>query len=54
MKDISTGADIFVSVIKWTTETNLYSSKLIGVTTDGAPAMGLLHCSKNTSLLITN
>ena len=39
MKDTTTGADIFERVRKWTTETNLDLSKLIGVTTDGAPAM---------------
>ena len=38
-KDATTGADVFESVRKWTTETNLNLSKLIGVTTDGAPAM---------------
>ena len=38
-KDTTTGADVFESVRKWTTETNLDLSKLIGVTTDGAPAM---------------
>ena len=39
MKDINNGADVFKSVRKWTTETNLDLSKLIGVTTDGAPVM---------------
>ena len=38
-KDTTTGAEVFESVRKWTTETNLDFSKLIGVTTDGAPAM---------------
>lgn len=39
MKDTCTGADIFESIIKWSTEMNLDLSKLVGVTTDGAPAM---------------
>ena len=39
MKDTTTGAEVFERVRKWTTETNLDLSKLIGVTTDGAPAM---------------
>ena len=39
MKDTTTGADIFESMRKWATETNLDLSKHIGVTTDGAPAM---------------
>ena len=39
MKDTSTGADILKSIIKWISEMNLDLSKLIGVTTDGAPAM---------------
>ena len=39
MKDTTTGADDFESVRKWTTETNLDLSKLIGVTADGAPAV---------------
>ena len=37
--DTTTGADVFESVRKWTTETNLDLSKLVGVTTDGTPAM---------------
>ena len=39
MKHTTTGADVFASVRKWTTKTNLDLSKLMGVTTDGAPAM---------------
>lgn len=38
MKDTCTGADI-LKIIKWSTEINIDLSKLIGVTTDGAPAM---------------
>ena len=39
MKDTTTGADVFESVRKLTTETNLDLSKLIGLTTNGAPAI---------------
>ena len=39
MKDTTTEADVFESVRKWTTETNLDLSKLVGVTTDGGPTM---------------
>ena len=38
-KDTTTGADVFERVRKWARETNLDLSKLIWVTTDGAPAM---------------
>ena len=39
MKETTTGADVFESVRKWTTETNLDLSKLIGVTTDRVPTI---------------
>ena len=39
MKDTATEANVFESVRKSTTETNLDLSNLIGVTTDGTPTM---------------
>ena len=56
MKDTITEAEVFESVRKWTTETNLNLSKLTEVTTDGAPAIigekkFFLPCSKNTLVM---
>ena len=52
MKGTVTGADIFEALLKMMTEMKFDFSKLIGITTDGAPAMvgekGLCYTTTGT------